>query len=296
MVGSSILRQLRAEGYTELITATKAEVDLREAQQVEAFMEREQPEYIFLAAAKVGGILANHTYPADFILDNLLIETNVIRQAHRIGVKKLLFLGSSCIYPKHAPQPLKEDSLLTGPLEPTNRAYALAKIAGIELCQSFRDQYGDNFIACMPTNLYGPNDNYDLENSHVLPAMVRKFYEASQGGGSVQLWGDGSPKREFLYVDDLADACLYLMRHYDEREIINVGTGEDLPLKELAERIATATGFEGEVEWDISKPNGTPRKWLDVSRIHQLGWQHQTSLASGIEKTLAAYVQEHTNQ
>jgi len=295
MVGSALVRRLRKEGFTQLITATREEVDLREAGEVEAFMEKTNPEYVFLAAAKVGGIMANQNYPADFIMDNLLIEANVIRQAHRIGVKKLLFLGSSCIYPKHAPQPLKEEYLLSGPLEPTNRPYALAKIAGIELCQSLRDQFGDNFIACMPTNLYGPNDNYDLQNSHVLPAMIRKFYEATQNGGKVNLWGDGSPRREFLYVDDLADACLFLMEHYDEREIINVGTGEDIPLRELAAWIAEATGFEGEVEWDSSKPNGTPRKWLDVERLHQLGWKHQTELAHGIQQTLEAYVRDHVS-
>lgn len=294
MVGSAIVRRLEAEGYTNLIMRTRAELDLRNQQAVDIFFDTEKPEYVFLAAAKVGGIIANDTYRADFIMDNLLIECNVIRAAHENKVAKLLFLGSSCIYPKMAPQPLTEDALLTGPLEPTNRPYAIAKIAGIELCQSYRDQYGDNFISCMPTNLYGPGDNYDLQNSHVLPALIRKFYEAKHDPSKkVQLWGDGSPKREFLYVDDLAEACLFLMENYDGREFLNIGTGEDIAIKELAETIADAVGYSGPVEWDSSKPNGTPRKWMDVGRLHALGWKHKISLSEGIRLTLADFIQTY---
>lgn len=294
MVGSAIVRLLQAEGYTNLLYRTRNELDLRNQAAVDTFFETEQPDYVFLAAAKVGGIMANDTYRADFIMDNLLIECNIIRAAHNQKVTKLLFLGSSCIYPKMAPQPMTEEALLTGPLEPTNRPYAIAKIAGIELCQSYRDQYGDNFISCMPTNLYGPGDNYNLENSHVLPALIRKFYEAKHDPAKkVELWGDGSPKREFLYVDDLAEACLYLMNNYNGREFLNIGTGEDIAIKELAETIAATIGYEGPVDWDSSKPNGTPRKWMDVSRLHSHGWKHKTSLAEGIRLTLADFVQHY---
>ena len=294
MVGSAIVRRLEKEGYTNIVVRTRAELDLRNQADVDAFFATEQPDYVFLAAAKVGGIMANDTYRADFIMDNLLIECNVIRAAHNQKVEKLLFLGSSCIYPKMAPQPMAEDALLTGPLEPTNRPYAIAKIAGIEMCQAYRDQYGDNFISCMPTNLYGPGDNYDLQNSHVLPALIRKFYEAKHDPSKqVQLWGDGSPKREFLYVDDLAEACLFLMETYDGREFLNIGTGEDIPIRELAETIAEVVGYDGPVEWDSTKPNGTPRKWMDVGRLHSLGWKHRTSLGEGIRLTLEDFIRSY---
>ena len=294
MVGSAIVRRLEKEGYANIIVRSRAELDLRNQAAVDAFFAAEQPDYVFLAAAKVGGIMANDTFRADFIMDNLLIECNVIRAAHNQKVNKLLFLGSSCIYPKMAPQPMAEDALLTGPLEPTNRPYAIAKIAGIEMCQAYRDQYGDNFISCMPTNLYGPGDNYDLQNSHVLPALIRKFYEAKHDPNKkVQLWGDGSPKREFLYVDDLAEACLFLMETYDGREFLNIGTGEDIPIRELAETIARVVGYDGPVEWDSSKPNGTPRKWMDVGRLHALGWKHRTSLGEGIRLTLEDFIRSY---
>ncbi len=291
MVGSAIVRRLEAEGFTNLVMRTRTELDLRNQKAVDTFFASEKPDFVFLSAAKVGGIMANDTYRADFIMDNLLIECNVIRAAHNTKVSKLLFLGSSCIYPKFAPQPMTEDAFLTGPLEETNRPYAIAKIAGIEICQSYRDQYGDNFISCMPTNLYGPGDTYDLENSHVLPALIRKFYEAKQGlTKKVQLWGDGSPRREFLYVDDLAEACIFLMHHYDDRQFLNIGTGEDIAIKDLAEMVAAEVGYSGPVEWDNSKPNGTSRKWMDVSRIHALGWKHKTSLNQGIRHALADFV------
>lgn len=291
MVGSAIVRRLQAEGYTNLVLRTSKELDLREQAAVRRFFEEEKPEYVFLAAAKVGGILANNTYRGEFIYDNLMIQSNVIHEAYRQGVKKLLFLGSSCIYPKFAPQPIKEEYLLTGALEPTNEPYAVAKIAGIKLCQAYRDQYGCNFIAAMPTNLYGPGDNFDLQTSHVMPALIRKFLEAkAKGQSSVSVWGTGSPRREFLYVDDLADACLFLMKHYDEREIINVGTGEDISIKELAGLIKEMTAYTGTIDWDTSKPDGTPRKLLDVQRLHALGWKHQTSLKEGITKTIAYYL------
>jgi len=286
LVGSAILRRLAAEGYTNLITRTRQEVDLRDQAVVERFFQEEHPEYVFLAAAKVGGILANHTYPADFIRDNLLIQTNVIDAAYRYGAKKLLFLGSSCIYPKHAPQPLKEEYLLTGLLEPTNEAYAVAKIAGIKMCQAYRRQYGFNAISLMPTNLYGPGDNFDLETSHVLPALIRKFHEAKVlGKDEVVVWGTGTPRREFLHVDDLADAILFLMRYYDSEEIINVGVGEDISISELAELIARIVGFEGKIVYDTSKPDGTPRKLLDVSRIFEMGWRPKIPLEEGIRQT-----------
>jgi GDP-L-fucose synthase len=290
MVGSAILRQLKTLGFTNILLRTHVELDLCNQAAVAAFFEKEQPDYVFLAAAKVGGILANNTLRGQFIYENLMIQTNVIHQAHVQGVQKLLFLGSSCIYPKLAPQPIKEEYLLTGLLEPTNEPYAIAKIAGIKLCDAYRDQYGDRFISVMPTNLYGPNDNYDLEGSHVLPAMIRKFWEAHQSGSpSVRLWGDGSPRREFLHVDDMAAACIHLMENYDGPGFVNIGTGEDVTIKELAETIQQAIGFQGEIIWDTTKPNGTPRKWLDVSKLHGLGFQHQIGLQAGIAATIADF-------
>ena len=290
LVGSAIVRCLGKQGYSNIITRTRTELDLRQQGAVEAFFMNCRPEYVFVAAAKVGGIMANSQYPAEFIYDNLAIETNVIHAAHKYGVKKLLLLGSSCIYPKLAPQPLKEEYLLTGPLEATNEWYAVAKVAGIKLCQAYRQQYGDNFIAVMPTNLYGINDNFDLETSHVLPAMLRKFHEAKVAGTkSVTIWGSGSPRREFLYVDDLAEACCFLMEKYDGREIINIGTGKDLSILDLAILISAIVEFTGEVVCDSSKPDGTPRKLLDVSRISGLGWQAKTSLPQGIERTYRWY-------
>jgi len=283
MVGSAILRKLEKEGYTNLIIRSSKELDLRNQQAVADFFATEKPDYVFLAAAKVGGIVANNTYRADFLYENLAIQNNVIHSAYQNGVKKLLFLGSSCIYPKLAPQPLKEEYLLTGPLEPTNEPYAIAKIAGIKLCDAYRDQYGCNFISVMPTNLYGYNDNYHPENSHVLPALIRKFHEAkSKGEQTVTIWGSGSPKREFLFADDLADACYFLMETYNEPNLINIGTGEDLSIKELALMIQEVIGFEGELVFDTSKPDGTPRKLMDVSKLHSLGWKHQIELKQGI--------------
>jgi len=288
LVGSAIVRRLERAGYSNLITAARSELDLRDASRVNHFFERTQPQFVFLAAAKVGGIHANNTYPADFIRDNLLIETNVIDAAHRNGVEKLLFLGSSCIYPKFAPQPIREEHLLTGELEPTNEAYAIAKIAGIKLCQAYRKQHGFRAISLMPTNLYGPGDNFDLENSHVLPALLRKFHEAKQSGAAeVTIWGTGSPRREFLHVDDLADACLFLMLNYDSGEIINVGTGADVTIRELAELIQRITGFQGRLTFDASKPDGTPRKLLDVSRLNALGWSAKIELEKGVRETYA---------
>lgn len=283
MVGSAIVRALQAKGYQNIVTRSSSELDLVDQAAVVRFFESERPEYVFLAAAKVGGIHANNVYRADFIYRNLMIESNIIHQSYVTGVKKLLFLGSSCIYPKLAPQPLVEDSLLTGILEPTNEPYAIAKIAGIKMCEAYRDQYGCNFISAMPTNLYGPNDNYDLNNSHVLPAMIRKFHEAKISNASaVHLWGDGSPLREFLHVDDLAEACLHLMLNYNEKMFVNVGTGTDLSIKELAELVQSTVGFTGTVEWDSSKPNGTPRKLMNVDRIHQSGWKHKIDLKEGV--------------
>lgn len=282
LVGSAIVRKLTSEGHDNLLLVTSAEVDLRDQAATRAFFATERPEYVFLAAAKVGGIQANATYPADFLADNLSIQQNVLTSARDHGVTKLLFLGSSCIYPKLAPQPIKEEYLLTGPLEPTNEWYAIAKIAGIKLCQAMNKQYGTRFISAMPTNLYGPHDNFDLETSHVLPAMIRKFHEAKLQGTKVTLWGSGTPRREFLHVDDLADACLFLMRHYEGQEPVNVGTGTDVTIKELAELIARTVGYAGEVEWDGTKPDGTPRKLLDVTRINGLGWKAAVSLESGI--------------
>lgn len=283
MVGSAIVRKLKSEGYNNLVLRSSSDLDLRNQSEVANFFEEEKPDYVFLAAAKVGGILANNTYRADFIYDNLMIAANVIHQSHLSGVKKLLFLASSCIYPKMAEQPMREDSLLTGPLEPTNEPYAIAKIAGIKLCENYREQYGDDFISVMPTNLYGPNDNYDLQNSHVLPALIRKFHEAKlNNAGKVEIWGTGAPKREFLHVDDLAEASFFLMKNYSDSEIVNIGTGEDVSIKELAEIVKSIVGFEGDLEFDTSKPDGTPRKLMDVSRLHNLGWKHKIDLETGI--------------
>jgi GDP-L-fucose synthase len=283
MVGSAIVRKLIAEGYQNLILRTSGELDLRDQHAVNEFFRHEQPEYVFLSAAKVGGIHANNVYRAEFLYDNLMIESHIIHASYKHQVKKLLFLGSSCIYPKLAEQPLKEESLLTGILEPTNEPYAIAKIAGIKLCEAYRDQYGCNFISAMPTNLYGPNDNYDLNNSHVLPAFIRKFHNAKEEGSDhVEVWGTGSPLREFLHVDDLADACFFLMKNYNEKLFVNVGTGVDLSIKSLAETVKRIVGFEGEIRWNSSKPDGTPRKLMDVSRMHNMGWKHRIELEEGI--------------
>lgn len=285
MVGSAIVRKLKAEGYGNLIYRTSRELDLRNQAEVDEFFRQEQPDYVFLAAAKVGGILANNTYRGAFIYENLMIEANVIEAARKYGVKKLMFLGSSCIYPKLAPQPLKEEFLLTGQLEPTNQPYAIAKIAGIELCDAYRAQYGCNFISVMPTNLYGPNDNYDLEKSHVLPALIRKFHESKkQNLPAVIMWGTGSPRREFLHVDDLADACYFLMQTYNEPGLVNIGTGTDIPIKELALLIKKIVGFEGTIEHDLNKPDGTPRKLMDVNKLRTAGWEAQIDLESGIRR------------
>lgn len=297
LVGSAIVRNLEAKGFTNLVTRTRQELDLTDQSAVNQFFEQEQPEYVFLAAAKVGGIYANHTYPADFIYENVMIEANVIRAAYKHKVKKLLFLGSSCIYPKMAPQPIKEEYLLTGAMEPTNEAYALAKIAGLKMCEYFNRQYGTNYISVMPTNLYGPNDNFDLNNAHVLPALIRRFHEAKENRAPfVEVWGTGAPRREFLHVDDMADACVYLMEVYDMNSapanipFINIGTGEDLSIKELAEMIRETVGYEGELKFDTSRPDGTPRKLLNVERLHALGWKHKIPLRSGIESTYQWYL------
>lgn len=285
MVGAAIVRALQAAGYHNIVSRTSKELDLRNQQAVADFFAKEKPDYVFLAAAKVGGIHANNIYRADFIYDNLMIESNIIHQSYLHKVTKLLFLGSSCIYPKFAPQPMQEAHLLTGILEPTNEPYAIAKIAGIKMCEAYRDQYACNFISAMPTNLYGQNDNYDLNNSHVLPALIRKFHEAKlTGKASVEIWGDGSPMREFLHVDDLAAACLYLMENYDEKLFVNVGTGEDVTIKELATTIKEVVGFEGELRFDATKPNGTPRKLMNVSRLHSFGFKHKIGLREGIER------------
>ena len=288
MVGSAIVRNLQSRGYTNIITRTRAEVDLTDQQAVDAFFESEKPHQVYLAAAKVGGIHANNTYRAQFLYENLMMEANVIHAAWKYGVEKLLFLGSSCIYPKLAPQPLVEDALLTGPLEPTNEPYAIAKIAGIKLCETYRQQYGANFISVMPTNLYGPGDNYDLATSHVLPALLRKIHTAKVNGHpSVPLWGTGSPKREFLHVDDLAEACVHLMDTYSGEEWVNIGTGEDLSIKSLAELICDIVGYTGALDWDTSKPDGTPRKLMNVDRINALGWKASIGLREGIERVYA---------
>lgn len=293
MVGSAIVRKLETLGYQNIVTRTSKELDLRNQAAVEQFFAEEKPEYVFLAAAKVGGIHANNVYRADFIYENMMIQSNVIHQSFVQKVKKLMFLGSSCIYPKMAPQPLKEEYLLTGVLEPTNEPYAIAKIAGIKMCESYRLQYGCDFISVMPTNLYGPNDNYDLNNSHVLPALLRKFHEAKVAGKQeVVVWGSGSPKREFLHADDLAEACLYLMENYSEPELVNIGTGVDLSIKELAEMISRIVGFEGTIVWDSSKPDGTPRKLMDVSKLHRSGWQHKIELEEGIRSVYAEILEK----
>ncbi|CAN5754041.1 GDP-L-fucose synthase [soil metagenome] len=284
LVGSAIMRALRSAGFINLVYRSSKELDLRNQAAVEDFFQAEKPQFVFLAAAKVGGIVANNIYRADFLYDNLMIVSNIVHAAYNHKVTKLLFLGSSCIYPKLAPQPIREDYLLTGTLENTNEPYAIAKIAGIKLCESYRDQYGANFISVMPTNLYGINDNYHPENSHVLPALIRKFHEAKENGlTEVQIWGSGTPKREFLFADDLAEACLYLMERYNEKEIINVGCGEDVTIKELAETVKEVVGFTGGLVYDTSRPDGTPRKLLDVTRIHNLGWHHKTPLKEGMK-------------
>ncbi|SEL25534.1 GDP-L-fucose synthase [Parapedobacter koreensis] len=284
MVGGAIKRHLEQQGYTNLICRTSDELDLRNQQAVEDFFATEKPEYVFFAAAKVGGIMANNTYRADFLYENLIMETNVIHAAYKYEVTKLLFLGSSCIYPKFAPQPLKEEYLLTGPLEQTNEPYAIAKIAGIKLCETYRDQYGCDFISAMPTNLYGIGDNYHPNNSHVLPALIRRFHEAKEKNKPiVTIWGTGTPMREFLYSEDLAEACVYLMNHYSERELVNIGTGEDLSIKDLALLIKKTVGYQGALEFDTTKPDGTPRKLMDVSKLHNIGWRHKTDLNDGIE-------------
>lgn len=295
MVGSAIYRKLIKEGFTNLIIRTSAELDLRNQQAVTDFFESEKPEYVFLAAAKVGGIIANNTYRADFLYENLCIQNNVIHQSYKTGVKKLMFLGSSCIYPKLAPQPLKEDYLLTGLLEETNEPYAIAKIAGIKMADAYRSQYGCDFISVMPTNLYGYNDNYHPQNSHVLPALIRKFHEAKVNGTpEVIIWGSGSPMREFLFADDLANACYFLMQEYDEPGFVNVGTGKDLTIKDLALLIKRIVGFDGELTFDSSKPDGTPRKLMDVSKLHSLGWKHKIELEEGIKLAYQDFLAKHS--
>ncbi len=290
MVGSAIHRKLAAEGFTNIITRTSKELDLRNQEAVSAFFAAEKPDYVFLAAAKVGGILANNTYRGEFLYDNLMIQNNVIHSSYVNGVKKLLFLGSSCIYPKMAPQPLKEEYLLTGELEPTNEPYAIAKIAGIKLCDAYRSQYGCNFISVMPTNLYGPNDNYDLNNSHVLPALIRKFHEAKlKNEPQVVIWGTGKPLREFLHADDLADACCYLMQHYNEPGLVNIGVGHDISIGDLARLVKKIVGYEGGIVHDLGKPDGTPRKLMDVSKLHSLGWRDTISLEEGITEVYKVY-------
>ncbi len=294
MVGSGIVRSLQMQGYVNIVTRTSSELDLRNQAAVDDFFATEKPEYVFLAAAKVGGIMANNTYRADFLYDNLAIEANVIHSSYVHGVDKLLFLGSSCIYPKLAPQPLKEEYLLTGLLEPTNEPYAIAKIAGIKLCEAYRDQYGCNFIAAMPTNMYGQGDNYHLQNSHVIPALLRKFHEAKVSGSAfTEIWGTGTPLREFMYVDDLADACVYLMNNYNEKEFINVGTGEEVTIKELAHVVQQVVDFEGETKFDATKPDGTPRKLMDSAKLHSLGWKHKTSLQEGLKKAYQFFMAEN---
>ena len=294
MVGSAITRKLQKEGYTHIITRTSAELDLRNQQAVTDFFATEKPEYVFLAAAKVGGIVANNTYRAEFLYDNLQIQNNIIHNSYLNNVKKLLFLGSSCIYPKMAPQPLKEEYLLSGYLEETNEPYAIAKITGIKMCDAYRSQYGCNYISAMPTNLYGYNDNYHPQNSHVLPALIRKFHEAKVNNlPDVTIWGTGSPMREFLFADDLADACYYLMLNYNEPHLINIGTGEDITIKDLALTIKEIVGFDGELKFDISKPDGTPRKLMDVSKLHSKGWKHKIELKEGIQLAYEDFLSKH---
>jgi len=296
MAGSAIIRNLSRQGYTNIITRTSSELDLRNQQATALFFQEEQPEYLFLAAAKVGGILANNIYRAEFLYDNLMIQANVIHQAYLNGIKKLLFLGSSCIYPKMAPQPIKEEYLLTGSLESTNEPYAIAKIAGLKMCEAYRAQYGCNFIAAMPTNLYGPNDNYDLKTSHVLPALITKFHSGKEENKSeVVVWGDGTPKREFMHVDDMADACVFLMKNYNDAGVINVGVGKDVTINELAHLIKDITGFAGNIIFDSSKPNGTPRKLMDVSRLASIGWKSSISLTEGIKSTYDDFVSTYSS-
>ena len=291
LVGSAIVRRLEQEGYRNLLMRTREELDLKDSRAVDEFFAEQRPEYVFLAAARAGGILANDTHPVEFLRDNLYIELNVIEAAHRHGAKKLLFLGSSCIYPKFAPQPMKEEHLLTGELEPTNEAYAIAKIAGIKLCQAYNKEYATDFISVLPTNLYGPGDNFDLETSHVLPAMIRKFHEAKEGGEPrVTVWGTGTPRREFLYIDDLTDACVYLMNNYSGSEIVNVGVGKDISIAELASLVREVVGYEGEISYDTSKPDGVPRKLLDVSRLAELGWKAKVPFREGVERTYRWFV------
>lgn len=292
MVGSAILRRLTSEGYLNIVTRTLSELDLRRQNDVEEFFKVEKPDYVFLAAAKVGGIHANNTYPADFMYDNMIIEMNILHASHENNVKKLLFLGSSCIYPRLATQPIREDSLLTGSLEPTNEAYALAKISGLKYCEYLNRQHGTNFISVMPTNLYGPNDNYHPQNSHVLPALIRRFHEAKENNlDEVLIWGTGTPLREFLYVDDLADACVYLMNNYEGSETVNLGTGKEISIRDLALTVKKTVGFEGKIDFDTSKPDGTPRKLLDVSKLENLGWKYRTELEEGIKLAYADYLQ-----
>lgn len=294
LVGSAIVRNLEDKGYKNIIYRTHKELDLTNQEAVRRFFEEEKPEYVFLAAAKVGGIHANNTYPADFIYDNLMIQNNVIKAAHDFKVKKLLFLGSTCIYPKMAPQPIKEEYLLTGSLEETNEAYAVAKIAGLEMCKFFKRQYGDNFISCMPTNLYGPNDNFDLKNSHVLPALIRKFHEAKVNNSeAVEVWGTGTPLREFLYVDDMADACVFLMENYDGEQHVNIGTGEEVSIRELAETVKEVVGFDGELVFNTEMPDGTPRKLTTVDKLHGLGWKHKVSLDKGIRLAYSWFLENY---
>ncbi len=293
MVGSAIQRSLEAAGFSNIVSRTSRELDLRDQQLVKRFFDQERPDYVFLAAAKVGGILANNTYRGEFLYDNLMIEANIIEAARVYGVTKLMFLGSSCIYPKLAPQPLTEDALLTGPLEPTNEPYAIAKITGIKLCDAYRHQYGCDFISVMPTNLYGPNDNYDLKSSHVLPALIRKFHEAKVNNEKeVVMWGTGLPKREFLHADDLADACVFLMREFSDYGFVNIGTGEDLAILELAQTIKEVVGYQGEISHDMTKPDGTPRKLMNVGKLNAMGWKHTISLKSGIEQVYASLTGE----
>lgn len=294
LVGSAIVRNLKKKGYNNVIGRTHAELDLLEQQQVRDFFEKERPDYVVLAAARVGGINANNTRPADFAYENMQMQCNVIKAAHDYKVKKLLFLGSTCIYPRLAEQPIREEALLTGSLEPTNEAYAIAKIAGLSMCRYFKTQYGDNFISCMPTNLYGPNDNFDLESSHVMPAMIRKFHDAKKSGApGVELWGTGKPLREFLYVDDMADACVFLLEHYDGETHVNIGTGQEISIKELAEAVRHVVGYEGETVWNSDMPDGTPRKLTDVSRLHSLGWHHQVELEEGIRLAYQWYQENY---
>lgn len=293
MVGSAIVRKLQSLGYQNIVSRTSKELDLKDQNAVQDFFQTEKPDYVFLAAAKVGGIQANNIYRAEFIYDNIMIQSNVIHSAYLNNIKKLMFLGSSCIYPKLAPQPLKEDYLLTGLLEETNEPYAIAKIAGIKMCDAYRAQYGCNFISVMPTNLYGPNDNYDLNNSHVLPALIRKIHEAKiNKAPSVVMWGTGTPKREFLHADDLAEACVFLMQNYSEEGLVNIGTGDDIAIKDLALMIKEIVGYEGEIEHDLSKPDGTPRKLMDVSKLHSLGWKHKIELKEGITEVYKAFKEQ----